>query len=59
MVTYSEKYNKREERNISFEDKFRAYMFRGTGKRYFEICKNLNVLPNTLENRQKIGIKED
>lgn len=34
------------ERNLEYEKKFRAYLFKGCAERYKEICKNINVKPN-------------
>jgi len=36
-------------RNLEYEKKFRAYLFKGNLERHKEICKNLNVKPNIKE----------
>ena len=41
-------------RNEQYEKKFRAYLFRGDFDRYVNICKTLNVLPNTSQNRGEV-----
>ena len=30
-------------RNLEYEKKFRAYLFKGCRERFKEICKNLNI----------------
>ena len=42
------------QRNLEYENKFRAYLFKGDWKRYTEICKNLNVVESTTETRKAI-----
>ena len=34
-------------RNLDYEKKFRVYLFKGNIERYKEICKEINVKPNT------------
>jgi len=35
----------RQKRNLNYEDKFRAYLFKGDFERHKKICKNINVVP--------------
>ena len=35
-----------EKRNLEYEKKFRTYLYKGSLKRYLEICDNLNVKSN-------------
>lgn len=42
-------------RNLDYEEKFRTYLFNGDIDRYKEICKNINVKPNTSEENLKIN----
>jgi hypothetical protein len=34
------------ERNIDYENKFKAYLYKGNIKRFAEICEQLNIKPN-------------
>lgn len=38
-------------RNLNYEKKFRAYLFRGNWERHKEICKNINVVESTPKTR--------
>jgi hypothetical protein len=39
------------ERNLEYEKKFRAYLFRGNWERHKDICKNINVVESTPKTR--------
>ena len=39
-----------EERNLKYEQKFRAYLFKGSLERHKKICENLNVKHNQTKN---------
>lgn len=39
-------------RNLDYEKKFRAYLFRGNWERHKQICDNLNVVESTDETRK-------
>lgn len=38
-------------RNLEYEKKFKAYLFKGNWARHKEICENLNVVESTEETR--------
>ena len=39
-------------RNLEYEKKFKAYLFKGDFERHKEICKNINVVESTPETRK-------
>lgn len=39
------------ERDLEYEKKFKAYLFRGDWNRHKEICNNINVVESTEETR--------
>jgi hypothetical protein len=46
IIDYNEKRKKSIiNRNLGYEDKFRAYLFNGDFERHKEICKRINVRP--------------
>lgn len=47
-----------EDRNVIYENQIRAYMFKRTLERHKKICKQLNVIPNLTEYREKLILDE-
>lgn len=39
------------ERNLEYERKFKAYLFRGNWERHLKICDNINVVESTPKTR--------
>jgi hypothetical protein len=46
------------ERNLEYENKFRAYLFKGDWERQKEICKNINVVESTEETRNSRELRK-
>ena len=47
----TKKYDKRNERNLKYEQNFMKYLFRGDFDRHKAICKNINVVESTDKTR--------